>query len=187
RQRGRLILYPPQWPELPMGKILKTFVIIAAVFFAGRWGVEHFMEFVDARYAEREEMARQIGAHKGEQIKRTIEAGQAVRAEALREQPDADHALRSTAPPRAVNTQPLRGQLEAAGAAAQSRHRGGGAAVRGRGWPMCLYSPVTTGAHNLERDLPPCLLLLPFETLCRVTRSVRAGASRSAMHFGRQE
>ncbi len=85
-----------------MGRILKTFVIIAMVFFAGRWGVERFMAFVDARYAEREEMARQIGEKKGEQIKRSIEAGQAVGAEQLRERLDATGALQSTTPPRAA-------------------------------------------------------------------------------------
>lgn len=62
-----------------------------------------------------------MGEKQSEESKRTREAGQAVRAEQLREQLSPSDALRSTAPPRDVNTQPLWQQLDAAGAAAPSR------------------------------------------------------------------
>ncbi|MBA4159235.1 MAG: hypothetical protein H0X65_17430 [Gemmatimonadetes bacterium] len=104
-----------------MGRILKTFVILLVVFFAGGWAVERFVDLVESYHASREELAREAGRKKGEEIKRTIEAGQAVRAEQLREQLDASNALQSTTPPRAVDTQPLRGQLDAAARQQQSR------------------------------------------------------------------
>ncbi len=104
-----------------MDRVFKWFLVLLVVFFAGRWGVERFVELVESYHDSREETARQIGQKKGEEIKRTIEAGQAARAEALREQLDAGNALQSTAPPRPVSTQPLRQQLDAAGAAANSR------------------------------------------------------------------
>ena len=73
-------------------KILKRFVLLLAIFFDGRWGVERFVALVESYHDSREETARQIGEKQGEEIRRTIEAGQALRAEALREQARAAEA-----------------------------------------------------------------------------------------------
>ncbi len=95
-----------------MSNLIKWALIILAVIVVGRWAVEGFMAFVDARYAEREEMARQVGEKKGAEMTRRIEAGQAVRAEELRRQ--VEQAGPGTVGGSPINTAPLRRELEAA-------------------------------------------------------------------------
>lgn len=69
-----------------MDKLIKRMVILVLLFYAGRWGVERFMALVDARYEAREELVRQVGEKKGEQIQRTIDDGNARSTEALQQQ-----------------------------------------------------------------------------------------------------
>ena len=63
-----------------MEKWLTRIIILAVLFFAGRWVVNKFMEMADAQYEAREEFARKQGEKIGREMGGTIEAGQAQRA-----------------------------------------------------------------------------------------------------------
>ena len=63
-----------------MEKWLTRIIIIAVLFFGGRWVVSKFMEMADAQYEAREEFARKRGEQMGRKIEATIQTGEAQRA-----------------------------------------------------------------------------------------------------------
>ncbi len=97
-----------------MEKLIKRLIILVLLFYAGRWGVERFMTFVDSYYESREEMARQVGEKKAAEIQRTIEAGNARRAEELGRQIGPGNALQSVGTTPPVSGAAVRRQLDEA-------------------------------------------------------------------------